>query len=166
MDELMMEAAQVPQVEQAFLKELGYDERRAALYLLGRILGEIASEQWRQARSEADGPTDEESGARSYDTGRAKVILNQLNFQGMSFARVQTLAVRLMDKMRQYRVLRPDTERLYNAARRLMDPHARDWDRHLTPVENVYYILSGYAHTGYVHRTRAESKRDTKNNDG
>lgn len=126
--------------EKEYLRRLGYGPQQAAVYLLGVLIAEIASAQWRLG---PDG------------RGGEKTILNKVNYQGMTLPRVQRLATELFDKLRQYRytedrtgerkpLLQGRNETVFAQAQELLTKERRGWT--LTPAENVYYLLSGYSH--------------------
>ncbi len=116
--------------QREFLSRLRYTPQQTALYLLGTIIADIAREQATMGGGNGSGE---------------KVILNKLNYEGMTLQRVQRLAVELFDKMRQYKRLTSWNERAFAEAQKLLSEHAPRWT--LTPAENVYYILSGYSHS-------------------
>jgi CRISPR-associated protein Csh1 len=60
----------------------------------------------------------------------------------MNWPRVIRLSNLLVDQLRQHRIFIYN-ERIYAAAKELLDAHAANWP--LSPEENVFYILSGYA---------------------
>lgn len=124
-----------------YLTRLEYKEEETALYLLGTLVAEIASAQWRLGPNRKNGD---------------KTILNKINYGGMTVSRVQRLATELFDKLRQYRtqdqdggnrrpLLRDRTEKVFAQAQELLTEHEDKW--RLSSTENVYYILSGYSHT-------------------
>lgn len=80
------------------------------------------------------------------------MILNKLNYQGMTLPRVQRLATDVFDKLRQYRdrkrrpLLQGKNEMIFARVQQLLTEGAASGNWSLTPAENVYYLLSGYSH--------------------
>ena len=108
--------------------EMGYDEPKAALFLLGNQIGAVASEQWRHNM-------------------KNKPILNKLNYQGMSWNKIQRLVGELTEKMRQYNVLGYNESRLAECMRLMDMGKAMNKGRWpLSDSENIYYIISGYGY--------------------
>ena len=103
-----------------YMDALGLDVPQRALFLLGYLVGEVALAQQK--------------------TGSVP-ILNKIHFQGMDEGKVRRLSNEILDQMRIYRVLYPDTRDLFAAMRALMDQA----QRLLSPAENTYWVLSGYA---------------------
>lgn len=122
-----------------YLTRLKYKEEETALYLLGTLLADIASAQWRLGPNNKNGD---------------KTILNKINYGGMTVSHVRRLATELFDKLRQYHtrdqdgnrhtLLRDHTEKIFAQAQELLTEHEDTW--RLNSTENVYYILSGYSH--------------------
>ncbi len=142
-----------------YLIRLEYEEQETALYLLGTLIAEIASAQWRLGPNDKNGD---------------KTILNKINYGGMTVSRVQRLATELFDKLRQYRARRREdgsrppllegrNEKVFAQAQELLTEHEDKW--RLNSTQNVYYILSGYSHTTLqiLHRksTDGENSADT-----
>ncbi|ACZ43320.1 CRISPR-associated protein, Csh1 family [Thermobaculum terrenum ATCC BAA-798] len=127
--------------QREYLSRLRYTPQQTALYLLGTIMADIAREQATMGGENGSGE---------------KVILNKLNYEGMTLQRVQRLAVELFDKMRQYKVLTPWNEQAFAQAQGLLSEYASRWN--LTPAENVYYILSGYSHSTLQAMKHARSR--------
>lgn len=107
-----------------YLVEMQYSGPQAALFLLGYLIGEVGKGQLR-ARHEG------------------KPVLEKINYQGLSWQKVMQLSNEIVERLRQYDRLRYN-ERLYAEMKRLMDAHRGDWP--LSPQENTFYILSGYAY--------------------
>ncbi|PTQ52615.1 MAG: CRISPR-associated protein, Csh1 family [Brockia lithotrophica] len=116
----------VNQEMREYLKSMNYSEPQAALFLLGYLLNEVGKGQ--------------------YSSGhQSKPVLDKINYQGMNWSRVLSLANQLFEKLRQYDRLRGQNEVLYAEMKRLLDRY-RDSKWPLGPEENVFYILSGYAY--------------------
>ncbi len=109
-----------------FIKFLGLDRAKAALFLLGVLVAEIGCEQ-----------------AKKGDNRKA--VLNKLKYPGMDRYDVVDLANYIPFGLRHYRIF-GDYETLYSAAKRLLDMGIEDLG---TPEENLFYILSGYAYQTY-----------------
>lgn len=107
-----------------YIDEMGYTEPQTGLFLLGYLVGQVGKAQY------------------TPESGK-KPILNKLNFLGMSLHKVQRLSNEIFEKLKQYRVL-PYNEGVFSAMKLLLDKNRGKWN--LTPQENVYYILSGYAY--------------------
>ncbi len=126
---------QLTDEQKSYLSRLSYTEEQTALYLLGTLVAEIASAQWRLGPNGRDGD---------------KTILNKINYGGMTVSRVQRLATELFDKLTQYRdrnrrpLLRGHNERVFAQAQELLTKHKDDSS--LDATQNVYFILSGYSH--------------------
>lgn len=132
-----LEELQLSTVTAEFIKEMDYSEPKTALFLLGKLIGEIGTEQYRQG-------------------AKKKPILNKLNFQTMRLQKIAMLTNDIFEKMKQYKVLSSETEKTYGIAKMLLDKHSSNWP--LTARENVFYILSGYAFATHKAITSKESK--------
>lgn len=108
---------------QLYLQEMGYGEPHTALFLLGYLLHQIGRSQ-------------RNSGYEH------KPVLDKVNYSGMSWPKVIRLSNLLVDQLRQHRIFIYN-ERIYAAMKELLDAHASAWP--LSPEENVFFILSGYA---------------------
>lgn len=108
---------------QLYLQEMGYGEPHTALFLLGYLLHQVGRSQ----RSSG------------YEH---KPVLDKVNYSGMNWSRVIRLSNLLVDQLRQHRIFNYN-ERIYAVAKELLDAHASAWP--LSPEENVFFILSGYA---------------------
>lgn len=110
----------VPDDLWAYMDALCLNLPQRALFLLGYLVGEVA-----QAQQEAGSVT----------------VLNKIHFQGMDESKVRRLSNEILDQLRIYRVLYPSTRDIYAAMRSLMDQA----EHLLTPAENTYWVLSGFA---------------------
>jgi len=110
----------VPDAVWEYMDALGLNVAQRALFLLGYLVGEVA-----QGQQKAGSVT----------------VLNKIHFQGMDDGKVRRLSNEILDQMRIYRVLRPETRDIFAAMRSLMDQAGRL----LSPAENTYWVLSGYA---------------------
>lgn len=125
-----------------FFNEAKYTEPMIALFLLGKLIGEIGSAQYRKGDDK-------------------KSILNKINFQGMHLNKVGTLYNEIFEKMRHYRVLNSETEKLYGLSKILFEKHMNDWN--LSFQENTFFILTGYAfHTLKVIKSGVEQEKNNK----
>ncbi len=111
-------------IETFFLK-MGYVEWQKALFLLGVLVGKIGIEQYKRG----DGK---------------KAVLNKINFEGMPAERVKLLANYVLEGLRNYRVLDDRNEAIYACMKAMLD---RNIESLRNPIDNVFYILSGYAYT-------------------
>ncbi len=91
-----------------------------ALFLLGVLVGEVALKQ--------------------QQTGSTP-ILSKIHFQGMDANKVRRLSNEMLDQLRIYKALNARTRDLFSAMRILMDQAGS----FLSPAENTYWVLSGYA---------------------
>ncbi|MGQ9857017.1 MAG: TIGR02556 family CRISPR-associated protein [Fervidobacterium sp.] len=107
-----------------YVKQSNFDEQKTSLFLLGTLVANIATEQ--------------------YKSDQRKQILDIINYSGMPLSKIKNFVVQLHQKLRQYKVLNATTEYAYALAKQLIDKNESSWK--LTPQENVYFILSGYAY--------------------
>ena len=110
----------VPEDIWRYMDALALNVAQRALFLLGCLIGEVARGQQRAG---------------------SVTVLNKIHFQGMDEGKVRRLSNEILGQMRIYRVLCSDTRDMFAVMRSLMD-QAR---RLLTPAENTYWVLSGYA---------------------
>jgi len=118
---------QLPDDVVSWFRETGYIPRQKALFLLGCLVGEVGRAQYRKG-------------------DRKKSILEKIDFNGMGKERIMELANSVLRSLRDYRIL-DFNEKLYHQMKSLLDRHIRELRS--DPVENVYYLLSGYAFTTY-----------------
>ncbi|OYD16999.1 hypothetical protein CH330_01170 [candidate division WOR-3 bacterium JGI_Cruoil_03_51_56] len=121
-----------------FVREMKYDEPKAALFLLGTLVGEVGIAQYNK-------------GAKN------KPILNKVNFQAMAIPKLRRLANDVFERMRQLKLLSSGNETAYGVAKMLLDKHAESWP--LTMQENVFYVLSGYAYVTHKVITADKKKK-------
>ena len=129
----------IPEEIETFLSTMGYTEWQKALFLLGVLIGKIGVEQYKKG----DGK---------------KAVLNKINFDGMSAERVKILANYTLEGLRNYRILDHNNEAIYACMKMMLD---RNLNVLQNPIENVFYILSGYAYTTLQAITRRESAEET-----
>jgi len=108
---------------QLYLQEMGYREPQTALFLLGYLLHQIGRAQRKSGYEH-------------------KPVLDKVNYNGMSWPKVIRLSNLLVDQLRQHRIFIYN-EGIYAAMKEMLDAHAAAWP--LSPEENVFFILSGYA---------------------
>lgn len=101
-----------------------YAEWQKALFLLGLLVGKIGIEQ----RKKGD---------------EKKAVLNKINFEGMPLERVKLLAMQVLEGLRNYRALDNRNEAIYAYMKMMMD---KNLEALQNPIDNVFYILSGYAY--------------------
>ncbi|CEP68812.1 CRISPR-associated protein TM1802 [Moorella glycerini] len=114
----------VDQNMKSFLQEMGYNGAQAAMFLLGYLIEQVG---WSQAQHGHEN----------------KPVLEKINYQGMSLARLQHLANVVFNLLHQYKIL-TFNERLYAEMKKVMDQYVNSWP--LSPEENVFYLLSGYSY--------------------
>ncbi|MEM2293352.1 MAG: type I-B CRISPR-associated protein Cas8b/Csh1 [Nitrososphaerota archaeon] len=108
---------------ESFLSKMGYAEWQKALFLLGVLIGKIGIEQYKKG-------------------DKKKAVLGKINFEGMSAERVKILANHTLEALRNYGILSYN-EVLYAYMKMMLD---RNLGALHNPIENVFYILSGYAY--------------------
>jgi len=107
-----------------FLKEQKFEEWQAALFLLGVLVGKIGAKQYKKG--------DEK-----------KSVLDKIGFDGTSADRIKVLANYVLGGLRHYKILNDENEKLYGCMKALLD---RNVDRLQNPIDNTFYLLSGYAY--------------------
>ncbi len=130
----------LPEDIEHFVSVMGYTKRQTALFLLGVLVGRIGIEQYNKG--------DEK-----------KSVLNKINFDGMSDERVKMLANYVLEGLRNYRILDRYTEAIYANMKRLLDESLKVPG---DPVDNVFYILSGYAYITLRHITRGRASQQSE----
>ncbi len=136
--------AELPKDIKDYISEMSYDGPQAGLFLLGYLVGQIGIEQHTSG-------------------GKKKPILNKINFMGMSLSRLYRLSNEIFEKLEQYKVLSYN-EGVFATTKALLDRNRRNWE--LTPQENVYYILSGYAYATWRAITGKAQKETKDSNKG
>jgi len=106
-----------------FFSKMSYTEWQKALFLLGVLIGKIGIEQYKKGDDK-------------------KAILNKINFEGMFAERVKLLANHVLEGLRNYRILNAHNEAIYACMKAMLD---RNMELLRNPIDNVFYILSGYA---------------------
>jgi len=107
-----------------FCDELGYSDWQTGLFLLGVLIGKIGIEQFKKG-------------------DKKKSILDKIDFDGMSPEKVKWLANVVLEGLRNYRILEFN-ETIYAQAKKLID---KNIDRLKNPLDNTFYVLSGYAYS-------------------
>jgi CRISPR-associated protein Csh1 len=110
-----------------WLKSMGYNEYNTALFLLGYIIAQIGNAQYKKG--------DEK-----------KSILDKIDFKGMKKERILLLACELLQSLRNYKILNYN-ESYYYKMMELLNKAGKEIDK--DPIENLFYILSGYAYGTY-----------------
>jgi len=126
----------IPQEYREYLKRAKFNEKEAALFLLGVVIERIGSQQFIKYGH--------------------KPILNKINYEGMNLERLKILYNEVMDKLHELRAY--DVEHLYALSKEIFDLHLKEWD--LTPQENVYFLLSGYAFASALRKEKKQEVRD------
>jgi len=123
--ETVTDSCKIPDEEiEKFFSAMKYAEWQKALFLLGLLVGKIGIEQHKRG--------DEK-----------KAVLNKINFEGMPAERVKLLSVHVLEGLRNYRALDSRSEAIYAYMKTMMD---RNLEAFQNPIDNVFYILSGYAY--------------------
>ncbi|SHF40457.1 CRISPR-associated protein Csh1 [Desulfofundulus australicus DSM 11792] len=126
---------------QDYLREMKYGEPATALFLLGYLMNQI--------------------GRRQAEAGyRQKPVLEKINYAGMPWGKVMQLTNIVFSQLRQYDILRYN-EGLFATMKRLLDAHRKKWP--LSPQENVFFILSGYAYASRA-AIKAREENASENN--
>lgn len=139
MEKTELDSLNIDEDMKEFVKMIGYNEPQVALFLMGKLIGEIG---WRQGGNEP--------------------ILEKITYQGMDSKRLLRLTNEIFEKLKQYKALTPYNKNTFTACKMLLDKHINNWQ--LNDQENVFYILSGYSYR----RQRAkpeDSSEDTNNTD-
>lgn len=106
-----------------FFSSMKYTDWQKALFLLGFLVGKVGIEQYKKG--------DEK-----------KAVLNKVRFEGMTVERVKRLANQVLEDLRNYRILNAGNESIYGYMKALLDGNL---EKLRDPVDNVFYILSGYS---------------------
>lgn len=109
-----------------FCRSLNYDELKTSLFLLGVLIAKIGYEQYKKG--------DEK-----------KSILDKIDFDGMSAERVISLFNKVFEGLRNYRILTSGNEIIFSNSQNLLNKNIELLKKN-NPVENVFYILSGYSY--------------------
>ncbi|MCQ5363126.1 MAG: type I-B CRISPR-associated protein Cas8b/Csh1 [Candidatus Methanomethylicia archaeon] len=110
---------------EGFFSQQGYTEWQRSLFLLGYLVGKIGIAQYKKG--------DEK-----------KSVLNKVNFEGMHAEKVKYLANYVLEGLRDYRILDAINEQIYAYMKEMMD---RNLDKMQNPIDNTFYLLSGYAYS-------------------
>lgn len=121
---------------ESFVREMEYNEAQIALFLMGRLIGEIG---WKQ--------------------GGKEPILEKISYQGMDSKRILRLTNEVFEKLKQYKVLQYN-KGIFSACKMLLDKQIENWP--LNDQENVFYILSGYSYR----RQRAAAREESAEQEG
>lgn len=122
-----------------YFKEMDFNEEKATLFLLGYLIGEIGRAQMTQE-------------------SKKKPILEKINFRGMNLNRILILTNEVFEKLDQYKI-RHFNEINFSVMKMLLDKNMKNWS--LSDIENVYYIMSGYAFNTY--KVLTHKKEEVKN---
>lgn len=122
-----------------YFSEMNFSEDEAALFLLGYLIAEVGNQQ-KTPESEK------------------KPILEKINFHGMNPKKIMILINEVFEKLDQYKV-RHFNEVNFSVMKMLFDKNIKNW--RLSDIDNVYYILSGYAFNTY--KLISYGKKEVKN---
>ena len=103
-----------------YIEEVKYSEQETAMFLLGYMIAEVASAQYKEKLSR-------------------KPILDKIAYQGMNKNRIIMLTAEIFEKLKQYKVLKYN-EGIFAQYKMLLDQNIDDWK--LSDIMNVFYILS------------------------
>lgn len=115
------------------IRLMGYDEQRAALFLMGYLMGKIGRKQVETSFY------DKEKKDRE---GSYKPILNKINFNGMSLSRLIRLNNEIALKLKQFKILQYYEKEL-GALRQIFDLEMERWQ--LDHQKSAYYLMSGFS---------------------
>jgi CRISPR-associated protein Csh1 len=121
MEQTDLETLKIDEDMKEFVGKMGYNESQIALFLMGKLIGEIG---WRQ--------------------GGKEPILEKITYQGMDSKRLLRLTNDIFEKLKQYKALTPYNKNVFTACKMLLDKYITNWT--LDDQENVFYILSGYSY--------------------
>jgi CRISPR-associated protein Csh1 len=136
MEQTDLETLNIDKDIKEFVGKMGYNESQIALFLMGKLIGEIG---WRQ--------------------GGKEPILEKITYQGMDSKRLKRLTSEIFEKLRQYKALTPYNKDTFSACKLLLDKHIDNWK--LDDQENVFYILSGYSYRRQ--RAKTDTKESESN---
>ncbi len=125
-----------------FIREMGYDEQKTALFLLGYLVGIVGNAQ--------------------YSAGmEKKPILNKITYQGMSIKKIKEYFLNeVFEKLVQYKKIQY-ADPVFANAKPLLDKNIDRWE--LSDKENVFYILSGYAFSTFKTMNASKNNKEEKN---
>ena len=128
-ESLSLAAEPLPEEMRDYLATMAYGGPETALFLLGYLMNQVGYSQEK----------------RGYES---KPVLEKINYAGMPWPKTVRLANLLMDQLRQHDILKYN-EGLFAVMKKFFDAHrpgvhSDQWP--LSPEENVFYILSGYAY--------------------
>ncbi len=119
-----------------WVEKVGYDDKKTALFLAGFLMGAVASEQYKHTE------------------GSSVPILNKLSYDGMNKEKVIDF-VNILGKYL-FQIQKKYWYRdKYSAMLKLLNESSFN-EKPLTPSENVFYILSGFA----FYRLRKKQKKE------
>ena len=126
-----------PQMKE-YIEKMGYSQQKSVLFLLGYLIGEVGNAQYT-----SQNPT--------------KPILNKITYQGVTKEKLKQLTNEIFEKLKQYKLL-VFNECIFAEYKRLLDANIDNWQ--LSPQENVFYILSGYAYNTYNVMKKSKENKD------
>jgi len=125
-----------------YIKTVKYGEQETAMFLLGYLVAEVARAQYKEGLSR-------------------KPILDKIAYQGMNKSKLVILTAEIFEKLKQYKVLGYDNEKIFAQFKMLLDKNINNWK--LSDIMNVFYILSGYAYR--TNKILTKSNTEVEGND-
>jgi len=133
-----VERLNLPPQMKEYIEKMGYSQQKSVLFLLGYLIGEVGNAQYT-----SHNPT--------------KPILNKITYQGVTKEKLKQLTNEVFEKLKQYKRL-VFNESIFAEYKRLLDANIDNWQ--LSPQENVFYILSGYAYNTYNVMKKSKENKD------
>ncbi len=119
-----MDYSSLPPKTQKVFERCNYQEDKAALFYLGKLIRLAADAQAKKQKN------------------KRRPILDKINYGGMKPVDLKWLFVETIEKLKQYEVIRYADDDL-TMFKTFFDSAEQNWT--LTDIENVFYIFSGYA---------------------
>ncbi|MEI7585498.1 TM1802 family CRISPR-associated protein [Runella sp.] len=119
-----MDYSSLPPKTQKVFERCNYQEDKAALFYLGKLIRLAADAQAKKQKN------------------KRRPILDKINYGGMKPMDLKWLFAETIEKLKQYEVIRYADDDL-TMFKTFFDSAEQNWT--LTDIENVFYIFSGYA---------------------
>ncbi|MEM2233918.1 MAG: TM1802 family CRISPR-associated protein [Nitrososphaerota archaeon] len=130
----------LPEDVREWFSKVRYTGHQKALFLLGYLVAEIGRAQYLKGDTK-------------------KSVLDKIDFNGMRREKVIELANGVYKSLRDYRLLSGKNEVLYGIAINLLNMNMENLSN---PVDNTYYVLSGYAFRTYQIVTSSGQESDVE----